>query len=476
MRVRLQALVVAAHLFLLAGACGPGTARRLAAGAGLLALLGIATSFERMPVVRPLTACPSRPGGLLAGVGAEWTLDEAEALLERGRARRPPETDLVLPDGLLDRHVLILGTTGAGKSRLLELLATQAVARGDAVAVIDPKGDARLLDRLRRAAGDRFRLVSLPHPERSLSYNPVGRFHHVREVADRIASLLPASGDALPFRNFAWEIVHTAASDLHRRGPVTLRGLKHAAIDRPSGALASRPREHYMKTASALVPLLTKLSGAQLSPREGGLSWEEVDRRRDVAFFDLGSLLGQDSASAVAKMALLDLASYIGARYAFGKGWGPLWLFVDELGDVLTGAFVDLLNKSRGAGLRVVACAQSTADLEAALGDRARALQVLANANTVLQFRAQSAADAEVFSDLAGERLLRTHAEGASYEPALLGSGLKGADDFRARFSESVQWRERALVPPWALVRLDVGEFFGRWDGRVFRGRVPEIA
>jgi hypothetical protein len=295
-------------------------------------------------------------------------------------------------------------------------------------------------------------------------------------VADRIAALLPASGDALPFRNFAWEIVHTAATDLHRKGPVTLRGLKHAAIDRPSGALASRPREHYLKTASSLLPILTKLSGELLSPRQGGLTWEEVDRRRDVAFFDLGSLLGQDSASAVAKMALLDLASYVGARYAFGKGWGPLWLFVDELGDVLTGAFVSILNKSRGAGLRVVACAQSTADLEAALGDRALAQQVLANANTVLQFRAQSAADAEVFSDLAGERLLRLHAEGASYEPALLGSGLKGADDFRARFSESVQWRERAVVPPWALVRLAVGEFFGRWDGRVFRGRVPELA
>ena len=295
-------------------------------------------------------------------------------------------------------------------------------------------------------------------------------------MADRIAALLPASGDALPFRNFAWEIVNTAAGELHKKGRVTLRDLKRAAIDRPSGALASRPRDYYLKTASALVPLLSKLSSDLLSPERGGLSWEEVDRKREVAYLELGALLGQESASAVAKMCLLDIQSYVGARYAFGKGWGPVWLFVDELGDVVTGAFVDLLNKSRGAGLRIVACAQSAADLEAGLGDRAGARRVLANANTLVNFRAQSASDAELFSELAGERLLRAHAQGATYEPALFSSGLRGVDDFRARFGETTGWEKRPLVPSWALTGLPVGRFFARWDGRIFRGRVPVIA
>jgi len=140
---------------------------------------------------------------------------------------------------------------------------------------------------------------------------------------------------------------------------------------------------------------------------------------------------------------------------------------------VVTPDFIGLLNKSRGAGLRIVACGQTAADLEASLGSRARALQVIGNANTVVQFRAQSAPDAEVFSQMSGERLVRMHSEAAAYEPALLGSGFKTVDDFRARFGESVDWREHALVPPWAVAQLQVLHFFARWDGKVYRGHVP---
>ncbi len=447
-----------------------------ALGVAGLACLLVARSLTGASGARGLlllSEIPARPGAVYVGRGFEWTLEDAQEAVESGRAECRRERDLFLADGLLGQHVLVLGTTGAGKTRMLELLALQAVERGDAVVIIDPKGDDRLLERVRGAAGPRFRLFSLPHPSRSVRYNPIGRYHDVREVADRVAALLPSSGEALPFRNFGWDIVYTAAREIHGRRPMTLRNLRRYAVDRPVGALAERPREHYLKMASALIPVLSKLSAEQLSPEDGGLSWEEADRDRLVIYFSLGSLLGCESAAAVAKMATLDLQSYVGARYAYAKGWGPIWLFVDELGDVVTPEFVSVLNKSRGAGLRVLGCGQTAADLEAALGSRARALQVLANCNTVVQFRAQSAPDAEIFSSMAGERLVRMRSEGAAYEPAMFSSGFREVDDFRARFAETFDWREHALVPPWALVQLPAFHFFARWDGRIFRGRVP---
>lgn len=445
------------------------------AGAALAGLLLILRSWRlsRRPPGPAWAGPPSRPGGLVAGLGSEWTLEALEELIERGKEPLLPEREFLLEDGLLERHVLILGSTGTGKSRLMELLALQAIARGDAVALIDPKGDARLEASMRAAAGPRFRLFSLPDPARGESYNPLGTYRDVREVADRVAALLPAGGDALPFRNFGWEIVHTAARALEGRGPITFRDLKRAAIDRPVKPLSERPRDHYLKTASALIPALTKLSLDVLCPREGGLSWRGIDEGKLVACFSLGSLLGHESASAVAKAALLDLQSYVGARYAEGGTPRPLWVFIDECGDVATEAFVHLLNKSRGAGLRIVACAQTAADFEAALGGKAPALQVLGNASTIVQFRAPSGPDAELFARFAGERLVRLRSESATYEPALFGSGLRSVDDFRAQFGEQTVRRPHPLVPAWAVTGLPVLHYFARGDGRVFRGRVP---
>lgn len=443
----------------------------LALVAGLMILRSL--RCRSAPLEPPLETPPQLPGGLYAGEGFEWTLEALQETIERGESARRTEQPLVLPDFLLNQHILMLGTTGTGKTRLLELLVVQAIRRGDAVIIVDPKGDPGLLDRVRAAAGSRFRLLSLPHPGQSVKYNPIGRYHDVREVADRVAALLPSSGDALPFRNFAWEIVNTVARELHGKRTITFQALKRAALDHPIKPLSDRPRDHYLKMANALIPILSKLSIDLLCPNEGGLSWDDVDAQRQVVYFSLGSLLGNETSSAVARTALLDLQSYVGARYAYSKGSGPIWLFVDELGDVVTPEFVSLLNKSRGAGLRIVACGQTAADLEAALGSRSRALQVIGNANTVIQFRAQSAPDAEVFSEMSGERLVRMHSEAAAYEPALLGSGFKTVDDFRARFGETVDWREHALVPPWTVVQLPTFHFFARWNGRVFRGRVP---
>ncbi|HZE97670.1 MAG TPA: type IV secretion system DNA-binding domain-containing protein [Planctomycetota bacterium] len=472
MRVRAALVAINAAALALVSA---GGLRVVSSGIAILTIIFILRSLRggAPPGGLVLAGAPEFPGSVYLGQGFEWTLEVLQQTIDTGRPAGRTERPLLLPDAMLGQHILILGTTGTGKSRLLELLAVQAVRRGDAVIVIDPKGDDGLLQRIRSAAGGRFRLFSLPHPDRSVRYNPIGRYHDVREVADRIAALLPSSGDALPFRNFGWEIINTASRELHGKQPITFQTLKRSAIDHPIRPLSERPREHYLKMANALIPILTKLSNPLLCPKDGGLAWNDVDASRLVVYFSLGSLLGNETSSAVAKTAILDLQSYVGSRYAFSKGQGPIWLFVDELGDVLTPEFVGLLNKSRGAGLRIVACAQTAADLEAALGSRARALQVIGNANTIIQFRAQSAPDAAVFSEMSGERLVRTHSEAATYEPALLGSGFKTVDDFRARFAESVDWREHALVPPWPIVQLPTFHYFARWEGRVFRGRVP---
>ena len=483
------------------------------------------------PTLR-IDALPLVPGRVYLGRGFEWTPERAVELAQEasrgagGNALHavgaPEERDLHLAETELEHHLLILGSTGVGKTRMLEALIAQAIRRGDAVAVIDPKGDAALLARVldeTRRAGRPFSLVAPPYPGSSVPYNPLAHFTEPREIADRIAALLPSGGDAEPFRNFAWEIVEATAAALARHlPPVTLAALRRFAVDDPWELprrilrevapelakldpekmasrhlarthraptpeldrlliMALRPREHAQKLGSALVPVLSKLtSGCSrelLSPARGGFSWGDLDRDRGVAYFFLGSLLGADSASAVAKMALLDFQSYAGALYAYGGGGGPISLFVDELADAISPPFISLLNKGRGAGIRIAGSAQTLADLEAALGSEARARQVLGNVNSVVQFRSPGLEDAAAFASLAGARLLPSTADGESYEPALFGSGIDMVDDFRAVFSRQTAWRAEELVPAWAVTELPRFEFFIRSGGRVAKGVAP---
>lgn len=130
---------------------------------------------------------------------------------------------LHIPDHLLNQHIFLMGAPGSGKTRGLELLIEQAVGRGDAVVVIDPKGDEGLLDRtydssVRHGREAQFRVIALPYPYKSARYNPLEHFISPSDVADRICSIMPRRGDSEAFRNFAWQFVSIVATAIHRIG------------------------------------------------------------------------------------------------------------------------------------------------------------------------------------------------------------------------------------------------------------------
>jgi conjugal transfer pilus assembly protein TraD len=504
-------------------------------------------------------AIPVRPGFTFLGQGFEWGPEQTK-LLEDLTAASPPEgvpgdwllhglgadrwKDLFLPNEILNEHLFLMGAPGSGKTRALELLIEQAVARGDAVVVIDPKGDEALLDRVydsavRHGRRDAFRVIALPYPYRSARYNPLGDYLAPTDIADRIASGLPRGGESEAFRNFAWEFVHKVACAFHLLGePITLSALENAIFHSPwelvrrllrkacpdlpqareieptldlyrdycrrTGVvhpeldalieMASLDRKHFAKISGSLRTLLSKLtwrhvayllSPGAASPPEGVevpaaapvLSWRSIDRDRLVVYFFLGSLIGQDTAAATARMALADLASYVGKKYAFEEARsfaaGRLTVVVDEVADAISEPSVNLLNKARGAGLSLILAGQSLADLEVALGGRAEARRALANVGTFLAFRAANPEDAAYVSDKVGRRALAAVTRGEHYEPALFSSGRSHIADFAYSSSVSISTRSEPLLPTSVLDRLGRFHFFGLWGGELRKGLLP---
>ncbi|MGN0916581.1 MAG: type IV secretion system DNA-binding domain-containing protein [Succinivibrio sp.] len=133
----------------------------------------------------------------------------------------------------LTGHTMIFGTTGAGKTRFLDLLISQAILRGDVVIVIDPKGDTGLKKGIKRSAAfarrehqyheiDLIRLDLNPH------FNLMGSASSPTQMADRLTSLIPG-GSGGEFKGFAREAVNYAVIALNfMKKPVTVASIANA--------------------------------------------------------------------------------------------------------------------------------------------------------------------------------------------------------------------------------------------------------
>ena len=111
--------------------------------------------------------------------------------------------DIWVSEKTLEGGTLIVGTTQAGKGVLLTSLVTQAILRGEAVIVIDPKMSSRLKNAVTAAAKLANRSDPLffhPNNPEGIRINPLTHFERPSEIASRLTAVMADSG---PFTSFA---------------------------------------------------------------------------------------------------------------------------------------------------------------------------------------------------------------------------------------------------------------------------------
>ena len=143
---------------------------------------------------------------------------------------------LCLPLPELAGHTGIRGTTRAGKTVLLDVLAAEAIRSPGATTILDPKGSRTLLARCAaeaRRQGKPFALVTPASPQRSASMNVLASAQTPSEVTARIQALMPSAGGRTSkpiFELYPLAIIGHLASAQQALGlPWTLEGLYRVA-------------------------------------------------------------------------------------------------------------------------------------------------------------------------------------------------------------------------------------------------------
>lgn len=485
---------------------------------------------------------------------------------------------LSLPAELFQSHTLIVGTTGAGKTRLFSLLITQAICRGEAVFIIDPKGDKDLQECAHAACdayrayclqqgqpdpGERFFSFHPGHPELSECINFLANSSRDTDIPTRIADLVPGSGgNSATFKAFAWSAVNAVTACLQILGITpTLVNVKinyeNQLKDIGLKAIIKWAREHdevynaqnpdsprhledvvaafvdslgpgyegitlatispallqqamltsnyskdegfavistifatlvqdpgyYAKTTNNLAPVLAKLTAGplehmlsataeHLSPEQRLIDTKTIIARKGVFYLSLDSLTDGEVAKCIGFLALSDLAAVAGDIYNFQEGKKvPINLYVDEAAECMNDACIRILNKGRGAGMRVTIATQTIADFTDILGSEAKKDKVLGNVNSVICLRVQDTSSRKTLSEALPTTTIKVRS---------LSQGINSLTDapleHGGSVGESLSEQETALIAPELLGLLPGLEYIANFaGGQIYKGAVPII-
>ncbi|HAT1945807.1 TPA: type IV conjugative transfer system coupling protein TraD [Legionella pneumophila] len=141
------------------------------------------------------------------------------------------DSPIYIPHEVRVGHTFVVGTTRVGKTRLASILINQDIRNGEAVIVVDPKGDLDLVRDMYSACHvsqrlHDFRIVHLGFPELSAHYNPLKNYDQVSEVATRITDAIQAEGEGKQFAAFAWKYINIVAICLEEmKQPITYKSI-----------------------------------------------------------------------------------------------------------------------------------------------------------------------------------------------------------------------------------------------------------
>ncbi|MCD8339330.1 MAG: TraM recognition domain-containing protein, partial [Burkholderiales bacterium] len=240
--------------------------------------------------------------------------------------------------------------------------------------------------------------------------------------------------------------------------------------------------DHYSKMIANLLPILQMLTSDTLkellSPDEQNSSIPIFDNKafleeQMVVCIGLDSLSDSTVGKSVGSLLLADLASVAGERFNFTdpKLMKPINIFVDEACEVLNEPFIQLLNKGRGAAMRLFVATQNISDFSAVMGSEARANQILGNINNKFALRTNDKKTMDYLSEHMPMTTVKYVQRGQSF-----GASADTPLKHQGHLDERLMEKDQALFPPQLFSLIPNLEYIAFISGgTTIKGRIPII-
>lgn len=289
------------------------------------------------------------------------------------------------------RHLYIVGKSGVGKSKLLELLVRQDIGYGHGLCFIDPHGDVieAILDFIPEERMEDVVLIDPSDPDWPVSFNPLQKVpvEMKHQMAQGLIEVMEKQFGAnwTPRLEHVFRFTTLALLDYPE---ATMRGMVSMLTDRPyRQKVIEYITDDMVKRffavefadwsekfdTDAIIPLVNKLGQFLSMPalrnifaqKENKIDFEDIMNSKKIMLINLSKgKLGEENSSFFGSMFITKIKQAGMARAALPEDQRTdFYLYVDEFHNLVTNSFTNLFSEARKYGLNLTVAHQYTAQL-----------------------------------------------------------------------------------------------------------------
>lgn len=333
---------------------------------------------------------------------------------------------IFLNDKDANQHVLVLGTTGSGKTVTLSNIVESAIKRKLPLLYIDGKGDYDLAGRVCRYAQSQGRSSWLFGMNGdSVAYDPLACGGYTSKK-DRIIELREWSEEH--YKKLSEGYLQAVFKVLHALDiPTDLLSLsEHLNIKKLKNLVRENERslantqelmdllsiqDQASKSIESLVAEINNFTHSEIghllkvTEEKNTLTLQKVIQQQGIAYFCLPALQFPSMSQTLGKLIINDLKATV-SEYLLQTEKPKCYVIFDEFSVFAGEQILNLINMGRSVGIHAILATQSLSDIASGRKENADHFinQIVGNCNTFILHRQNAPKDAQTLAEMIGTR------------------------------------------------------------------------